>query len=338
MTKLCFLIPAAFASLVTFVAYAQAAPTPSSSAASGASVIAGCKVTKLPAGAAETTIKSWVDPRPCNWVQKYPLFAPPPTGDGSLQRVQKSGDLSICAETDQPPGVYVDPTTGKKIGYEPEILQRLIKILGIKKYSYVEVPFPDYIPAIQAKRCDATMGVIGITSQRAKAPGIRYTWPYLVQGDRVIVLKDSPYHHISDLKGHTFAQSPGSVEDLEAKRLATIFGGGTTVLEFPSDALNYTALFEHRADAVIDVALALIQRPDASKLRQLPEPPPVPPDPTVPYARLSLAAITTSADSDLNVAMSIAFEKLKEDGTLQKIFTANKSYLPGVLNYVKSDP
>lgn len=336
--KLRLLVPAAVASLVMLVGYAGSAPMSSSSAASGTSVASGCKLANPPAGAVKTTVKSWIDPRPCNWAQKYPLFAPPATGDGSLQRVQNSGDLTICAETDQPPGVYSDPTTGKIIGYEPDILQNLVKRLGIKKYSYVEVQFPDYIPAIEAKKCDSVIGVIGITSQRAQAPGMRYTWPYLVEGDLVIVLKDSPYQHISDLKGQKIAVVPGSVEDLEAKQIVANLGGGTAVAEFPTDAIAYTALLNHRAAAVIDVSLALIQRPNASRLRQLPEPPPVPTDSTSPYTRLSLAAITASTDNDLNVAMSIALEEMKADGTLQKIFTANKSYLPGVLNYVRSNP
>jgi len=298
----------------------------------------GCKLANPPAGAANTTIKSWVDPRPCDWAQKFPLFAPPAPGDGSLQRVQTSGNLSICAETDQPPGVYSDPSTGKIIGYEPDILQNLVERLGIKKYSYVEVQFPSYIPAIQAKKCDAVLGVIGATSQRAQAPGMRYTWPYLVQGDRVIVLKDSSYQHISDLKGQKIAVVPGSVEDLEAKQIVADLGGGTAVAEFQSDAIAYTAVFNRQAAAVIDVTLALIQRPDADKLRQLPDPPPVPVDSTCPYARLSVAAITTSTDNDLNLAISVALEEMKEDGTLEKIFTSHKSYLPGVLDYVRPNP
>ena len=332
--KFHLLVAAAVTGLVMLVAYDRSAIVPSSFAA----VVGGCEVAKPPAGAGITTIKSWVDPRPCNWAQKYPLFAPPFTGDGSLERVQSAGQLTICAETDQPPGVYKDPSTGKLIGYEPEILQNLVERLGVKKYSYVEVQFPNYIPAIQAKKCDAVVGVIGITSQRAQAPGMRYTWPYLVEGDRVIVLKDSSYQHISDLKGKKIAAVPGSVEDLEAKQIVADQGGGTSLAEFPSDAIAYTALFSNLADAVIDVSLALIQRPDASRLRQLPDPPPAPPDSASPFNRLSVAAITASTDNDLNVAMSIALEELKEDGTLQKIFTANKSYVPGVLNYVGPNP
>jgi ABC-type amino acid transport substrate-binding protein len=331
--KFHLLVPAALTSLL-ILGYDGSTLISSSSAAAPT----GCQVDKPPAGADKTTIKSWIDPRPCDWAQKFPLFAPPATGDGSLQRVQNAGNLTICAETDQPPGVYADPTTGKIIGYEPDILQNLVERLGIKKYSYVETQFPNYIPAIQAKRCDAVLGVIGITSQRAQAPGMRYTWPYLVQGDLVIVLKDSPYQHISDLKGQKIAVVPGSVEDLEAKQIVADLGGGTAVAEFPSDAIIYTALFNHQAAAVIDVTLALVQRPDADKLRQLPDPPPVPIDSTCPYARLSVAAITTSTDNDLNVAMSVALEEMKEDGTLEKIFTAHKSYLPGVLEYVRSSP
>jgi ABC-type amino acid transport substrate-binding protein len=331
--KFNLLIAATVANLVMFVGY-NGSPLISTSSAAVAS---GCEVAKPPAGAAKTTVKSWSDPRPCDWAQKYPLFAPPASGDGSLQRVQDAGGLTICAETDQPPGVYSDPTTGKRMGYEPDILENLVERLGIKKYSYVEVQFPNYIPAIQAKKCDAVVGVIGITSQRAQAPGMRYTWPYLVEGDRVIVLKDSSYQHISDLKGQKIAVVPGSVEDLEAKQIVADLGGGTAIAEFPSDAIAYTAMFSKQAAAVIDVSLALIQRPDAAKLRQLPDPPPAPPDSTSPYNRLSVAAITAASDNDLNIAMSIALEDMKEDGTLQKIFTTNKSYLPGVLDYVSSN-
>ena len=53
-------------------------------------------------------------------------------------------------------------------------------------------------------------------------------------------------------------------------------------------------------------------------------------------AAIPAAAITASTDNDLNIAISVALEELKEDGTLEKIFTVNKSYVPGVLNYVDS--
>ena len=106
--KFHLLVPAALTSLL-ILGYDGSTLISSSSAAAPT----GCQVDKPPAGADKTTIKSWIDPRPCDWAQKFPLFAPPATGDGSLERVQNAGNLTICAETDQPPGVYADRNHGQ---------------------------------------------------------------------------------------------------------------------------------------------------------------------------------------------------------------------------------
>jgi ABC-type amino acid transport substrate-binding protein len=289
-------------------------------------------------GANKTTIKSWVDPRPCSWSQKYPLFAPPAPGDGSLQKAQNAGKVRICAEHDQTPGVYSDPKTGNIIGYEPDILQDLTKRLGIGAFQYVSTQFPNYIPALQAHQCDVVMGVIAITSKRAQAPGIRYTSPYLLSSDKIIVLKDSPYRKIADFKGQKIAAVPGSIEHLKTKQIIANLGGETQMVEFPTAALCFTALFNRQVAAYLDVSLALLQRPDADKLRILEEDPPdLEPDTLSPYRQFVLAAITSSSDDDLNVAFSVGLAEMKADGTLQKIFTANKAYVPGVLDYVRPD-
>jgi polar amino acid transport system substrate-binding protein len=310
----------------------------SSQTSTGTETANGCKLSAPPMGADKTTIKSWVDPRLCKWSEKYSLFAPPPPGDGSLQKAQNAGKIRICAEYDQPPGVYSDPKTSKIVGYEPDILQELTKRLGIKTFEYVSTQFASYIPALQAHQCDVVMGVIAITSKRAQAPGIRYTSPYLLSSDKIIVLKDSPYQKIADFKGQKIAAVPGSIEQIKTKQMVANLGGGTQMVEFPTAALCFTALLNRQVAAYMDVSLALLQRPDADKLRLLDEDPPnLEPDTLSPYRQFVLAAITASSDNDLNIAFSIGLTEMKTDGTLERIFTANKSYLPGVLDLVRPD-
>jgi ABC-type amino acid transport substrate-binding protein len=317
----------------TPAASAAASEIPSSNAAAAA----GCPIATPPAGSTTTSISTWVDPRPCDWAQTYPEFASAPVGDGSLQRIQSKGAITVCAETDVRPVVYLDPTTGTVTGFEPEILLELTKRLGIAKTTYVNIPFVSYIPALQAHKCDLVMGGIVVTGERAKAPGIRYAFPYFRYAEVIVVRADSPYQKVDDLKGKKFASLAGSIEDKTTKQIISTLGGGTSVQEYTAIANVILAVLNGTDQAFIDPAVLLKLHPNADKLRALPGLLGGPTDPASPYYPGSGAPITAGTDGDLNAAIAVGIDSMIQDGTLEQILTKWAVFQPGTTDFIRPD-
>jgi ABC-type amino acid transport substrate-binding protein len=319
---------------------AASAPSASASgatASSSAAAVAGCPIATPPAGSDKTSISTWVDPRPCAWAQTYPAFAAATVGDGSLQRLQSKGEIKVCAETDIKPIVYADPKTGTVTGFEPEILQELAKRLGIAKVTFVNIPFVSYIPALQAHKCDIVMGGIAVTSERSKAPGIKYAFPYFRFADVIIVKADSPYQKVEDLTGKKFASITGSIEDTITKQIVDRLGGGTSVQEYTAIDNAYTAVLNDTDQAFIDLGATFKLHPSGDKLRALPGLLAGPTDPASPYYPSSGAPITASADGDINAAFAAGVESMIQDGSLQQILTKWGIYQSGITDFIRPD-
>ncbi len=299
------------------------------------STAAGCKLSAPPSGASTTSVTSWVDPRQCSWSKSFPLFAPPSTGDNSLQQVQSAGKITVCAETDVRPIVYVDPSTSQVTGFEPDIMRQVAKILGIKTVQYVNIPFASYIPALQAHKCDVVMGGIAITSERAKAPGILYTYPYIRFADVVIVKKASPYTKLADLRGKKIAVASASVEAIKAGDIAKQLGGGTSVAQYTSIDGPYLAVLNGTNAALVDLLATFRLHPNGDELRALPGLVTPPADPPSPYYPGSGAVITSSSAGALNAAISIALVQMVKDGSMVPILQKWGVYQPGVLSFIR---
>ena len=154
-----------------------------------------------PAGADKTKIKDWADPRPAAWTNTYPLFGPVTTGDGSLKRIQDNGTLKVCAVTSSRPYLFLDTKTQEPIGSDADFSKAVTEQLGIPKFTFVNVDFASLIPALSANRCDVIINSLLIRSDRAKAPGVRYTTPYGFIFDELVVRKDSAVQDDRRLQG-----------------------------------------------------------------------------------------------------------------------------------------
>jgi ABC-type amino acid transport substrate-binding protein len=81
----------------------------------------------------------------------------------------------------------------------------LSSLLGIPRVEYVYVDWQALIPALQANKCDLIWNGLVIRSDRAKAPGVRFTTPYFLGFDELSTRKDSPIQSLEDLRGRRSA-------------------------------------------------------------------------------------------------------------------------------------
>jgi ABC-type amino acid transport substrate-binding protein len=280
-----------------------------------------------PAGADKTKIKDWADPRPAAWGEPYPLFGPVTLGDGSLKRIQDDGTLKICAAVGSRPYSFIDTKTQETIGSDVDFSKAVAEQLGIAKFIFVNVDFASLIPALSANRCDVIIASLLIRSDRAKAPGVRYTTPYGLIFDELVVRKDSPSKTIEDLKGQKVASLAGSTDVDTLKAQVEAMGGGIDVVAFTGSNECYLAVVEKLAAGCFyddgSTAGALAQYDALHALDKLYTYAAVGKyaneAKSNPYVLGSVGMITHAADNDLNRALSVVLNNMAADGSQKRI-------------------
>lgn len=282
---------------------------------------------QAPSGADNTTITAWDDPRPVEWGEKYTYFGPASTGDGSLARVQEAGKLVICASLGFKPYAYYVAGTKDVEGFEYDIATHLAENLGVAELEYKNLDFSALIPAVGSKSCDFVMTGISIRTDRASAPGVKFTTPYVKLFAQVTVRKDSGITSLDDLNGKTIASTVASTDLAIAEYLAEEKLTGTKVIGLNGTNDCFLAVQTGNADACfLDVASTSTAIQDFPDLQVVDEPVPYIPvgsfaaDATAnPYSLGAVGLVTNADDGDLNLALSLAIDQMIADGTQQTI-------------------
>jgi ABC-type amino acid transport substrate-binding protein len=135
-------------------------------------------------------------------------------------------------------------------GMEYEMLQYIIKKLGVAKVEIVDTAWETLIPGLKAKRWDVIFSGMTVTEERRQGAGIEFTRPYYFESDRIVVRKDSPAQKPEDLAGKTLGVPLGTVEEIQAKLLIGKGIGGESKA-FDSVATVFQALNSNQVDAII---------------------------------------------------------------------------------------
>ncbi len=135
-------------------------------------------------------------------------------------------------------------------GMEYEMLQYIIKKLGVAKVEIVDTAWETLIPGLKAKRWDVIFSGMTVTEERRQGAGIEFTRPYYFESDRIVVRKDSPAQKPEDLAGKTLGVPLGTVEEIQAKLLIGKGIGGESKA-FDSVATVFQALNSGQVDAIV---------------------------------------------------------------------------------------
>jgi ABC-type amino acid transport substrate-binding protein len=135
-------------------------------------------------------------------------------------------------------------------GMEWDMLQYIIKKLGVAEVELVSVEWETLIPGLKAARWDIIFSGMTVTEERRQGAGIEFTRPYYFESDRIVVKQDSPFQKPEDLAGKTLAAPLGTVEEIQAKTLVEK-GIGKDIKTFNDPAGCFLALHSGQVDAVI---------------------------------------------------------------------------------------
>ncbi|NER79303.1 MAG: amino acid ABC transporter substrate-binding protein [Leptolyngbya sp. SIO1D8] len=218
----------------------------------------------------------------------------------------RSGQLVIGAsDFDARPMTYVE--NGQRFGYESDVARAVCTKLGLEPV-WLNLPMAEFYTTLQAKTCDLIWFNQAITPERQTHN--RFTRPYGLFNEAIIVRTDSPIYSAADLKG----QRLGALADSTNIELGKKFEGAELV-PFPgSDQVLPEMLAALRAgeiDALVDDELVLITAAEAD------------PDLRIAFTvetQHPFAIALRPEDEALLAALNQTLDQLEVDGILKKLW------------------
>ena len=161
-----------------------------------------------------------------------------------VDQVVENGVLRAGGDLTFPPLQFRDPQTNEPMGYCIEITNAIAEDLGVE-VEWVEMPFAQLIPGLQAGQFD--WSGIGLTIRPQRAQAVRFIDEPLFFEDSIILANDDfKFSDIGELNSAdvTFSNLTGSAQDASAK------------VQFP-DANHRT--FEALQDSLLEIAAGRAQ-------------------------------------------------------------------------------
>jgi len=219
--------------------------------------------------------------------------------------------LRVGVTPNYPPIIFKEG--GQIAGVEAEFARKLAHRLG-EQVKFVEMPFDQLLPALDAGRIDIIMS--GMTVTDVRTPLAQFCEPYATTGQALLVrapdLWTYSYPQVIFAIKTRIGVEKGTIADLLAKRRCP----KATIVTFPSPEAAVEALKAKRVDVVMADA-PVIWRLAADKAG------------LVPVSRLltqeSLAWAVRRGDTNLLNAANAALQKWHADGTQARII---QSYFP----------
>ncbi len=141
---------------------------------------------------------------------------------GTIADIQKRGTLIVGTEAAYEPYEFIQD--GKIVGYGEDILQYMIKKLGVD-LNQMNLPFQGLLPGVLAHKFDFVATSVGITQARARK--VAFTVPIGEVRSVLVVRKDNAdIKNVEDISGKIVGTQMGSLaqpaiqdfnKDLEAK-------------------------------------------------------------------------------------------------------------------------
>lgn len=227
------------------------------------------------------------------------------SGDNSLDKVKKAGEMVIGIDNTYPPMEFKDKTTGTNKGFDIDIANAVGKKLGVK-VKFVPNAWDGIFLALKSKKFDLIQSSVSVTDDRKKS--MIFTDAYIYGGNAIFVKADN-----TAIKSDK--DFPGKIIGCQA---------GTTAQEALSklSGIKEVKKYEAMTDAFLDLqngrTVAVVSDPmvgdyynvtNPGKFKKLKSS----------LTKEPIAVAFRKEDKSLRDAYNKALNELKKDGTLSKL-------------------
>ena len=225
----------------------------------------------------------------------------------TLESVKQAGKLTIATSPDFPPFEELQPD-GSVTGIEIEIMELICQELGVA-LDIKQMNFDTVLPGIQSGKYDVGVSGISVTPKREK--NVKFTVPYCLAAQAIVVLEGSQIKTKADLADKKISVQSGTTAEtfcMENNYNISSFAGNTDAqLALTTGKVQAWVIDDLTAADMVNVYNA--DNPEV-KLVILDEA-----MTTEPYA-----FAFNMQSGDLVEAINPIVQKLVDDGTIAKIF------------------
>jgi len=182
--------------------------------------------------------------------------APSSAQEGTLDKIARTGMLTIGTRTGSPPFGYINKSN-QWVGFsidlvdifiKPEVEHAVGKPIRIEKKESTP---PTRIPLLSSNAVDLIAETMTDTAERRQS--VDFSLTYFFTGAQFLVRKGSPIHGINDIAGKRIASQQGSTN---AKILREKYPQ-TILREFPDQPAAFQALVQGQVDAYTNDGIQL---------------------------------------------------------------------------------
>jgi len=184
------------------------------------------------------------------------LAQAPPTSQGTLERINQSGTLTIGTRTGSPPFAYVN-AKNEWVGFSIDLVEELVKPAIEKKLGKTikvekkESTPPTRIPLLTSNAVDLISGTM--TDTRTRRDSVDFSITFFVTGAQFLVKKGSKIRGIKDIDGKRIAAQQGSTN----ARIIREKAPKAQLREFPDQPAAFQALLQGQVDAYTNDGIQL---------------------------------------------------------------------------------
>ncbi|MBI2526638.1 MAG: transporter substrate-binding domain-containing protein [Candidatus Rokubacteria bacterium] len=180
----------------------------------------------------------------------------PAPAETTLEKISRTGELTIGTRTGSPPFAYVNPKN-EWVGFSIDLVEQLIvpavsKKIGkpVKLVKKESTP-PTRIPLLSSNAVDLIAGTM--TDTRTRRDSVDFSLTFFVTGAQFLVKKGSPIKGIGDIAGKRIAAQQGSTN---ARIIRERVPSGQ-LREFPDQPAAFQALLQGQVDAYTNDGIQL---------------------------------------------------------------------------------
>lgn len=182
--------------------------------------------------------------------------AAPAFGETTLEKLNRTGALTIGTRTGSPPFAFVNKQN-EWVGFAIDLVEQAVKpalerkIGKPLKVEKKESTPPTRIPLLSSNAVDLIAGTM--THTRTRAESVDFSITYFVTGAQFLVKKGSPLKSIQDIAGKRIATQQGATNArILRERVPT-----AQLREFPDQPAAFQALVQGQVDAYTNDGIQL---------------------------------------------------------------------------------
>jgi len=165
----------------------------------------------------------------------------------ALERITKKGELAVGTSGTQPP-MSATNKKGELIGMDVDMSRAMADALGVK-LKFVQMPFAELLPALEAGKVDMVLSGMTITAERNKK--VAFVGPYVVTGKGILAVAER-FTALKEAKGlDTPEVTVGALKDSTSQKFAQTSMSKAKLTLFGSYDEAIDLLLKNKIDVIV---------------------------------------------------------------------------------------